>query len=74
VSPKLLRQSAAELMGTDLVSGLLGWTPDAVAPRLAPPILEWVTADGRRSLSREVITWNLPWSLPVPSLSAPSGT
>jgi len=65
-APAMLHQTTAELMGMDLVSTMLGRTPDLVAPRLAPPVLEWVTADGRRALDREVISWGLPWPLPAP--------
>ncbi|MCL2429979.1 MAG: hypothetical protein FWD12_12195 [Alphaproteobacteria bacterium] len=61
-------QTTPELMAMDLVSTLLGWTPDGVAPRLAPPVLEWVTADGRRALDRHLISWDLPWPLPPPQL------
>ena len=50
--PAMLHQTTAELMGMNLVSTLLGWTPDLTAPRLAPPVLEWVTADCRRALER----------------------
>jgi hypothetical protein len=58
-----VQRTSPELMAMDLVSELLGWTGDLEAPRLAPPALEWVTADCRRQLAREVLSWDLPWHL-----------
>ena len=40
-----VQKTSPELMAMDLVSELLGWTGDLETPRLAPPVLEWVTAD-----------------------------
>jgi hypothetical protein len=72
-SPITVRRSSAELMAMETVSVLIGWTPDLVAPRLAPPVLEWVTADARRALHRAVVTWDLSWPLSAPQLECPAG-
>jgi hypothetical protein len=61
------RSSAAR---RGLVTMVLDDTPGHSAPQLAPPILEWVTADCRRTLAREVITWDLPWPVAAPHLGS----
>src|SRR5947208_1208890 len=60
-SPMMMEKLTPDVMGVDLVTMVLDDTPGHSAPQLAPPILEWVTADCRRTLAREVITWDLPW-------------
>jgi hypothetical protein len=67
-SVRMLEKLTPDLMGMDLVTMLLEDTPDHSAPQLAPPILEWVSADCRRTLAREVITWDLPWPVAAPDL------
>ena len=67
-SVRMLEKLTPDVMGMDLVTMLLDETPDHAAPQLAPPILEWVTADCRRTLAREVITWDLPWPVAAPDL------
>ena len=67
-SPMMLEKLTPDVMAMDLVTMVLDDTPDHSAPQLAPPILEWVTADCRRTLAREVITWDLPWPVAAPDL------
>jgi hypothetical protein len=67
-SVRMLEKLTPDLMGMDLVTMLIEETPDHSAPQLAPPILEWVTADCRRTLASEVITWDLPWPVAAPHL------
>jgi hypothetical protein len=67
-SVRMLEKLTPDLMGMDLVTMLLEETPDHSVPRFAPPILEWVTADCRRRLAREVITWDLAWPVAAPEL------
>ena len=67
-SVRMLEKLTPDLMGMDLVTMLLEETPDHSVPQFAPPILEWVTADCRRTLAREVITWDLPWPVAAPPL------
>ncbi len=62
------RGATPELMGMDTICGWLEWIPDDTAPRLAPPVFEHVRANDREVLKRVVITWDLPWPLPAPSL------
>lgn len=67
-SVMMLKKLPPDVMGMDLVTMLLDDAPDHAAPQLAPPILEWVTADCRRTVAREVITWDLPWPVAAPHL------
>jgi hypothetical protein len=67
-SVMMLKKLPPDVMGMDLVTMLLDDTPDHAAPQLAPPILEWVTADCRSTVAREVITWDLPWPVAAPHL------
>ena len=67
-SPMMIQKLTPDVMGMDLVTMVLDDTPGHSAPQLAPPLLEWVTADCRRTLAREVITWDLPWPVAAPNL------
>lgn len=62
-----VRNSSPELMGMALIADWIEWIPDDRAPRLAPPVFEYVRANGRQ-LHRELVTWDLDWPLPAPTL------
>jgi hypothetical protein len=65
--PKTIKQSSPELMGMDLLSAWLQRTPDNIALGLAPPVLEFTSADHRVRLARDVIAWDLSWPLDAPA-------
>jgi len=67
-SPMPKRGETAELMGMDTIHGWLEWARADQAPRLAPPVFEYVRANGQQCLGREVVTWDLAWPLPAPVL------
>lgn len=65
---KLPAPGGPEVMGMDLVCGWLEWAVPDGAPKLAPPVFEYVRANGREVLKREIVTWEMPWPLSAPPL------